>query len=147
MICRVAHSVCFQEGLKKTLPVPERHCAQATTAWHHQPLKKIPNQSICTTVPGQFNEKTFPTPNLKIERTHLEKGALNISFCSRQDVDITQNHQSLLFVTRGIRAALTHKPRSRHTLSSCCFSVQLPAAELGFRRGFTAASYKVRQER
>lgn len=78
---------------------------------------KIPNQSTCTTVPGQFKKKTFPTQNLKTEKAHLEKGDLNISFCGRQDVDITHNRQSLFFLTQGIHAALTHKPGSRHAAS------------------------------
>lgn len=107
---------------------------------------KIPNQSTCTTVPGQFKKKTFPTQNLKIEKAHLEKGDLNISFCGRQDVDITHNRQSLFFLTQGIHAALTHKPGSRHAVSLCFFSVQLPAEKLGFRRGFTAMSYKAQWE-
>lgn len=95
---------------------------------------KIPNQSTCTTIPGQFKKKPFPTQNLKIERTHVEKGALNISFCGMQDVDITHNRQSLFFLTQGIHAALS-QPGSRHALPPCFFSVQLP--ELEFRRRFT----------
>lgn len=71
---------------------------------------RIPNRSTCTTVPGQFKKRTFPTQNVKIEMTHLEKGALNIPFCGRQDADITHHPQSLFFLTQGTQVALTHTP-------------------------------------
>lgn len=107
---------------------------------------KTPYQSTCATLPGQFKKKTFPTQNLKTERTHLAKGALNVSFCGRQDADTAHSPQSLVFLTQGTHAALAHKPRSAHPLPPRCFSVPLPTAQSGFRRGFTATSCKVQGE-
>lgn len=77
-----------------------RPCAQkSSAALEINP----PEHSTCTADPGQLRKETFSTQSLKIERMHLEKGALNIP-SGRQDVDTTHNRQSL-FLTRGIHAA------------------------------------------